>query len=70
AQPETSSILFTPREKEVLDLMIQGYTNQDIAEHLFISAHTVKNHLTKIYMKLGVGDRAGAMLKMLRPDSS
>lgn len=59
--------LFTPREQEVLELVTQGCTNQDIAKRLYISSHTVKNHLTKIYMKLGVDDRAGAMVKLLRP---
>jgi len=56
----------TLREREVLELLIQGYTNQEIAEHMFISAHTVKNHLTKIYTKLGVADRTSAMVKLLK----
>ncbi|RUS46773.1 LuxR C-terminal-related transcriptional regulator [Cohnella sp. AR92] len=56
----------TMREREVLELLIQGCTNQDIAEKMYISSHTVKNHLTKIYMKLGVADRTSAMIKLLK----
>jgi DNA-binding CsgD family transcriptional regulator len=51
----------TPRELEVLSLLPQGYTNQQIAERLKITETTVKNHLTNIYGKLGVKGRAGAI---------
>lgn len=50
--------LLTNREKEVLTLLVRGMSNKDIAESLFISAHTVKNHVTNIFQKLGVSDRA------------
>ncbi|MBB6637427.1 hypothetical protein H7B67_25135 [Cohnella thailandensis] len=63
---ERSLSSLTLREREVLELLIQGCTNQEIAEHMFISAHTVKNHLTKIYTKLGVADRTSAMVKLLK----
>ncbi|THF78092.1 hypothetical protein E6C55_15280 [Cohnella fermenti] len=65
-EEEPAYATLTLREREVLELLIQGCTNQDIAEKMFISAHTVKNHLTKIYMKLGVVDRTAAMVKLLR----
>ena len=42
------------REQEVLTLLAEGKNNQDIAEILYISAHTVKNHITKIFHKLDV----------------
>ena len=45
------------RELEVVQLVIQGYKNRDIAESLFISEKTVKNHLSAIFNKLGVSDR-------------
>jgi DNA-binding NarL/FixJ family response regulator len=45
------------RELEVIQLVIQGYKNKDIANKLFISEKTVKNHLSAIFNKLGVTDR-------------
>ncbi len=45
------------REMEVIQLVVQGYKNRDIAQRLFISEKTVKNHLSAIFNKLGVGDR-------------
>jgi DNA-binding NarL/FixJ family response regulator len=47
----------SPRELEVIQLVIQGYKNRDIANKLFISEKTVKNHLSAIFNKLGVSDR-------------
>ncbi|MBI3933980.1 MAG: response regulator transcription factor [Acidobacteria bacterium] len=45
------------REMEVIALVVQGYKNRDIAQKLFISEKTVKNHLSAIFNKLGVADR-------------
>jgi DNA-binding NarL/FixJ family response regulator len=45
------------RELEVIQLVIQGFKNKDIAAKLFISEKTVKNHLSAIFNKLGVTDR-------------
>jgi two-component system, NarL family, nitrate/nitrite response regulator NarL len=47
----------TPREREIVILIAQGYKNPDIAEKLSISEQTVKNHLSKIFQKLNVSDR-------------
>jgi DNA-binding CsgD family transcriptional regulator len=47
----------TPRECELVKLVLQGKSNSDIERSLFISVHTVKNHLTSIYLKLGVKNR-------------
>jgi DNA-binding NarL/FixJ family response regulator len=47
----------SPRELEVIQLVIQGYKNRDIAQKLFISEKTVKNHLSAIFNKVGVSDR-------------
>jgi DNA-binding NarL/FixJ family response regulator len=53
----------TEREREVLTLIAQGVSNRDIAERLFISAKTVSNHITNIFSKLQVADRAQAIIR-------
>jgi two-component system, NarL family, nitrate/nitrite response regulator NarL len=47
----------TGREMEVIATVVAGYTNKDIAQKFSISEHTVKNHLTNIFDKLGVSNR-------------
>jgi DNA-binding NarL/FixJ family response regulator len=47
----------TPREEEVLRLIAAGWTNNEIAEHLFISPLTCKSHVSRILMKLEARDR-------------
>ncbi|WRZ90455.1 response regulator transcription factor [Streptomyces sp. NBC_01007] len=49
------------REREVLGLVAKGTSNREIARELFISEATVKTHLTHLYAKLGVKDRAAAV---------
>ncbi|MDT0400246.1 response regulator transcription factor [Streptomyces edwardsiae] len=49
------------REREVLALVARGTSNKEIARELFISEATVKTHLTHVYAKLGVNDRAAAV---------
>jgi two-component system, NarL family, nitrate/nitrite response regulator NarL len=49
--------LLTEREKQIVQLVAQGYRNKEIGETLFISEQTVKNHLHNIFDKLGVSDR-------------
>ena len=51
----------SPREREVLALLIRGYTTAQIAENLFISKFTVKDHLINLFSKLGVDNRASAV---------
>jgi DNA-binding NarL/FixJ family response regulator len=53
------------REAEVMDLVTQGHTNRDIAIRLFLTEKTVKNHLNRIYAKLGVPNRASAIATWL-----
>ncbi|BDG33560.1 response regulator transcription factor [Parageobacillus thermoglucosidasius] len=48
----------TSREMDVLNLLVQGCSNREIADRLFISIHTVKNHITNIFQKIGVNDRS------------
>ena len=50
----------TEREKEVLELIIQGKSNPQIANELILSIHTVKAHLESVYKKLGVHNKVQA----------
>lgn len=61
--PEEAFPELTPRELEVLGLIAQGDNNSDIAEKLVISGKTVRNHITNIFSKLQVADRAQAIIK-------
>lgn len=54
----------TARELEVLAELEKGLSNNDIAAALFVSPRTVKKHLERIYAKLGVRSRAGAVMRM------
>ncbi|GAA4132846.1 response regulator transcription factor [Actinomadura keratinilytica] len=53
------------RESEVMDLIAQGRTNREIAERLFLTEKTVKNHVNRIFAKLGVTNRAAAIAHWL-----
>ena len=56
----------TLREREILQLITQGITNEHIAEKLFISIQTVRNHIKSIYEKLQVHSRAQVVAKAFR----
>ena len=45
------------REFDIINLIIEGKNNSEIAEQLFISQNTVKNHIANIYKKLGINNR-------------
>ena len=53
----------TKREVEILSLMAKGNANRSIAQNLFISEKTVKNHVSSIFKKLEVGDRTQAVIQ-------
>ncbi len=53
----------TEREHEVLALIARGYTNAAIAEYLVLSPKTVRNHVSNIFSKLQVADRAQAIIR-------
>jgi DNA-binding NarL/FixJ family response regulator len=53
----------TEREREILNLIAHGRTNADIAERLFLSRKTVANHVSNIFAKLQVADRAEAIIR-------
>ena len=54
--------LVSDREKEIVQLVVQGFRNKEIGEKLFISEQTVKNHLHNIFDKLGVSERLELVL--------
>ena len=54
---------FTPRELRILELIVQGKTNKEIATDLFIELSTVKSHINKLYAKLQVKNRREAIAK-------
>jgi len=58
--------IITPREEEVLQLIADGCSTPEVAEQLFISQKTVKNHLASIYQKLDARDRTQAVLQAVR----
>jgi PAS domain S-box-containing protein len=65
-QGELGAASLTARELEVLQLSSQGMTTRATADALFVSPATVKTHLSNIYVKLGVADRAAAVASALR----
>jgi DNA-binding NarL/FixJ family response regulator len=52
----------TPREREVLDLLVRGHSNSEICERLVISDATAKTHVARILQKLGVRDRVQVVI--------
>jgi DNA-binding NarL/FixJ family response regulator len=65
-RPATLPAMFSDlsqRERELLDLIAQGYKNPEIAERLVLSPKTVRNHVSNILSKLQVADRGQAILK-------
>jgi DNA-binding NarL/FixJ family response regulator len=65
ARGERSSpgdVELTPRERDVLELVIAGHANKQIARRLGISEKTVKGHLTNVFQRIGVSDRTQAAL--------
>jgi DNA-binding NarL/FixJ family response regulator len=56
----------TAREKEVLQLLVDGLSKKAIAEKMFVSFHTIDTHLRNIYAKLEVNSRSGAIAKALK----
>jgi DNA-binding NarL/FixJ family response regulator len=63
AAPQRAFPELTQREEEVLSLVAQGKSNQQIARQLFVSLKTVRNHVSNILLKLQVADRAQAVIR-------
>jgi DNA-binding NarL/FixJ family response regulator len=65
-RPATAPQIFpelSNREREILDLIAQGYKNPEIARRLFLSPKTVRNHVSNILHKLQVADRTEAIIR-------
>ena len=65
-EPAIAGPELTPRELEVLDLVARGLDNSEIAEALFLSQHTIKNHVSSILIKLQVQNRLQAAVRAVR----
>ncbi|MEX0992326.1 MAG: response regulator transcription factor [Actinomycetota bacterium] len=62
-QPATPpEVNLTPRETDILELVVEGKSNRDVAEALFLSEKTVKAHLAAIFRKMGVSNRTQAAM--------
>ena len=66
ASGDASPVGLTPREREVLALIVDGQSNPQIADALFISRRTVQIHVSNILSKLGVGSRTEAASQAVR----
>ncbi|MCK7460341.1 response regulator transcription factor [Idiomarina aminovorans] len=66
----SSFAILSERERQVCEKVLAGLTNQKIADALFISERTVKEHLTKSFRKLGVKDRLQLVLKARKEESA
>ncbi|NIS31730.1 MAG: response regulator transcription factor [Actinobacteria bacterium] len=64
--PSREERVVTKREEEVLQLIADGCSTSEVAEGMFISQKTVKNHLASIYQKLDARDRTQAVLQAVR----
>ena len=58
--------ILTKREKEIFDLMLKNKSTCEIAQMLFVSEMTVRNHISNVILKLGVKGRAQAVIELLR----
>jgi two-component system response regulator DesR len=58
--------MLSERERQVLEMIASGSTNREIAERLFLSPHTVKDHTSALYRKIGARNRAQAILRAQR----
>jgi DNA-binding CsgD family transcriptional regulator len=64
-EADQASMSLSARESEVMSLIAGGHTNGEIAAHLFLAEKTVKNHVRRIYSKLGVASRPAAIAHWL-----
>ena len=65
-QSDGAATVLSPREREVLDLIAAGSTNREIADALHLSPHTIHEHTSSLYRKLGARNRADAVQRANR----
>ena len=58
--------ILTTREQEVFSLLVKNYTTRQIADKLFISEKTVRNHISNVMQKLEVESRTSAVIERLK----
>jgi len=63
--PQRDALVLSPREQEIVRMVIKGYPNKTIAAVLEISTWTVATYLRRIYARLGVGTRASMVARVL-----
>lgn len=64
----TPDMVLTPRETEILSLLVQGLTNREIALRLHVSRFTVKNHVSRLLAKMGAASRTQAVALALQQE--
>jgi two-component system vancomycin resistance associated response regulator VraR len=64
--PKNVDTILSETEMRILELLVDEYTNEDIAKELFISRRTVETHVTSILQKLGVNSRTGAVREAIK----
>ncbi len=65
-EPELAKLGLSKRELEVLQLMAEGFSNEEIATRLFVSLNTIKTHVSKLFEKMDVKRRTQAVEKAKR----
>lgn len=63
--PQAERGPLSPRESEVMDLVAEGLSNREVAARLFLSEKTVRNHLNRLFIKLGVTTRSQAIVRWI-----
>lgn len=63
---EKSKFILTHREREVFELLVQDKTTKEIAQQLFISEKTVRNHISNVMQKLNVKGRSQAVVELIK----
>ncbi|WP_168120410.1 response regulator transcription factor [Paenibacillus sp. HB172176] len=67
-EPSLQAFGLTAREKRLAGLLLKRYSSREMAEKLFLNEGTIRNNLSALYEKLGVGNRYDAIAKLSRPE--